>query len=70
MNSDGSCEVDRVKMFSPSGLYIAIKTNNWGTDFIYGTEDSVFYQRTDDYSGYKIWPEPCVQEEDPIAFGS
>lgn len=57
-------------MFSPSGLYIAIKTNNWFTDFIYGTEDSVFSQRTDDNRCYKIWPEACVQEEDPIAFGS
>lgn len=70
VNSDGRCKVDRVKMFSPSGLYIAIKTNNWFTDFIYGTEDSVFSQSTDDNRCYKIWPEACVQEEDPTAFGS
>lgn len=69
LNYDGRYQVDGVKMFSPSGLYIAIKTNNWSTNFIYGTEDSVFRQRTDNNSRYKIWPEGCVQE-DSIAFGS
>lgn len=70
VNSDGRCKVDRVKMFSPSGLYIAIQTNDWLTNFIYGTKDSVFCQRTDGNSCYKIWPDACVQEEDHIAFGS
>lgn len=66
----GRCVVDVGKIFSSSGLYITFdKINDLNTEFIYGTDDSVFSRRTGTFMDYKIWPEAYV-EEDTIAFGS
>lgn len=69
VNSDGIYVVGGVKIFSPSGLYITCETNDWNTNFIYGTDDSVFYRSIAERREYKIWPEASIQEEDPITFG-
>lgn len=67
VNSDESDVVVGVKQ-SPSGLYIICETNVWNTNFIYGTDDSVFCRSIQNRE-YKIWPEPGIQEEYPITFG-
>lgn len=65
VNSDGRHKVNGVEMFSPSGLYV---TYDWYSNFVYGTEDSVFFRRTGEPRDNIIWPRTDLQ--DPIKFRS